>query len=322
MHDPAGSYATAALVTGATGCIGRAVCRELVTHGYRVLGLARNDAARARLPYGVVAVPGDIRNPAAWDSAIERAHVVIHLAVPSEIGSGKKDRADAERDADELASILDRLCASVRRHKKRFIHTFGSLMYDPGADGRVRETSAISSGRGYGLRHRKAYPVLTRHRKRGLRAMSVNPCFVYGPGGWFESGMLDPMSRGQSVFIGDGTQPMHYVEAGDAAVGYRLAIERGLDGDDYLLADDEPSTLGEFTRLVAREMGAPAPVSIPEEELIPVLGDWAVEAYTTCYPVDSTRARERLGWAPRYRTIREGVPDVVRAWKRARSAAA
>ena len=110
---------------------------------------------------------------------------------------------------------------------------------------------------------------------------------------------------------------MHYIEAGDAAVGYRLAIERGLDGDDYLLADEKPTTLGDFTRLVAREMGAPPPVSIPEEELIPVLGDWAVEAYTTCPKVDSTRARERLGWRPRYRTIEEGIPVVVRAWKRA-----
>jgi nucleoside-diphosphate-sugar epimerase len=322
MYDPANSYATAVLVTGATGCIGRAVCRELVTNGYRVLGLARNEASRARLPYGVVAVHGDVRDPSAWEAAIQRADVVIHLAVPDHIGSGKVDRAAARRGADELAAILDRLCLTVRRNKKRLIHTFGSLLYEADADGYVRETSALSSGRGFGIRHPVAYPVLAKHRKRGLKAISVNPTFVYGPGGWFEHAMLEPMSRGQSAFAGEGTQTMHYIEAGDAAVGYRLAIERGLDGDDYLLADDKPTTLGDFTRLVAREVGAPPPVSIPEEELIPVLGDWAVEAYTTCPKVDSSRARERLGWAPRYRTIEEGVPVVVRAWKRAQRVAA
>ena len=322
MYDPANSYATAVLVTGATGAIGRAVCRELVTHNYRVLGLAHNEAARRRLPYGVVSVSGDVRNPAAWDSAIDRADVVIHLAVPAEIGSGKKDRAAADRDADELAAILDRLCDTTRRHKKRFIHTFGALLYEPDADGWVRETSALAAGRGFGIRHARAYALLTKHRKRGLRAMSVNPTFMYGPGGWFESAMLEPMSQGQSAFAGDGMQTMHFIEAADTAVGYRLAIENGLDGDDYLLSDDKPTTLGEFTRLVAREMGAPAPISIPEEELIPVLGDWAVEAYTYCPKVDSTRARERLGWSPRYRTIEEGVPEVVRAWKRARRLAA
>jgi nucleoside-diphosphate-sugar epimerase len=321
MYDPAKDYATAVLVTGASGCIGRAVCRELVTHGYRVLGLVRTAEVRESLSYGVVAVLGDIRNPAPWESAIERADAVVHLAVPSEIGGGKKEREDAERDSDELAAILDRLCRHVHRNKKRLIHTFGALMYEPDADGWVRETCPISSGRGFGIRHRKAYPVLARHRKRGLRAISVNPAFVYGQGGWFEHGVLEPMSRGQSTYIGEGTQTMHYVAASDAAVAYRLALERGLDGDDYLIADERPSTLGEFTRLVAREMGAPAPVSIPEETLIPILGGWTVEAYTFCPKVDSTKAREQLGWTPRFRTIEEGVPGVVREW-RARSAAA
>ncbi len=321
MYDPAKDYATAVLVTGATGAIGSAVCRELVTHGYRVLGLIHTPESKSRLSYGVVAVHGDIRDPAPWESAIERADVIVHLAVPTDIGSGKKDRADAQRDADELAAILDKLCGYVRRNKKRLVHTFGSLLYEPGADGWVRETSAISSGRGYGIRHRKAYPVLTRHRKKGLRAMSVNPTFVYGQGGWFEGGVLEPMSRGQSSYIGEGTQNMHYVEAADAAVAYRLAIERGLDGEDYLIADDQPSTIGDFTRLVAREVGAPAPKPVPEEDLIPILGDWCVEAYTFCPKVDSTKAREQLGWAPRYKTIEQGVPHVVREWRQAHAAA-
>jgi len=201
-YDPAEDYATAVLVTGATGAIGRAVCRELVTHGYRVLGLARNAEAKARLEYGVVAVVGDIRDPAPWESAIERSDVVIHLAVPADIGQGKEEREDAERDAEELAAVLDRLCVFVRRHKKRLVNTFGSLLYEPGPDGWVRDSSPISSGRGFGIRHRKTYPVFARHRKKGLRAISVNPTFIYGSGGWFEHGVLEPMSRGQSSFIG------------------------------------------------------------------------------------------------------------------------
>ena len=152
--------------------------------------------------------------------------------------------------------------------------------------------------------------------------MSVNPAFVYGRGGWFEHGMLEPMGRGQAVLIGDGTRAMHYIAASDAASGYRLAIEHGLDGDDYLLADDRPTTLGEFTRLVARELGVPEPKPVPEEDLVPLLGEWNVEAYTFCPKVDSTKARERLGWTPRYRTIEEGVPAVIREYKRARLSAA
>jgi len=320
IYDPAEGLSTRVLVTGATGAIGRAVCRELVLHGYRVLGLVRTEEAAERLPYAVVPIFGNIRDPKGWEPAIAGVDVVVHLAMAGDIGQGKQVRADANRDADEIAAILDRLCDAVRRKKKRLIHTFGALMYEPGPSGWVSEGSPIATGRGYGIRHAKTYPVLERHRKRGLRAISVNPAFVYGRGGWFERGVLEPMSRGQSAFLGDGNQTMHYIEASDAAAGYRLAIERGLEGDDYLLADDRPSTIGEFTRLVAREMGAPPPVSIPEEDAIAMLGTWTYEAYTFCPKVDSTRARERLGWAPKFRTIEQGVPAVIRAWKRERSA--
>lgn len=320
MYDPSREYAVSALVLGPTGAIGRAVSRELVVSGYRVYGLARNADAKARLPYAVVGVIGDVRSPERWENVIERVDVVVNCTAPSGLATGIMDRAYAEREGEALAEILDRLCTTLRRAKKRFVHTFGSPLFEPDARGWVRENYAISSGRGYGLRHRHTYPVLTNHRKKGLKAVAMCPAFVYGRGGWFEHGVLDKMAEGKSTFIGEGTQPMHYIAASDVATGYRLAIEHGLDGEDYLLGDDKPSTLGEFTRLVAKEMGAPPPVSVPEEDLAPVIGDWAVEAYTLCPKVDSAKAREHLGWTPRFHTIEEGVPVVVREYKRARVA--
>jgi nucleoside-diphosphate-sugar epimerase len=304
------------LVTGATGAIGRAVCRDLVVNGYLVLGLIRNLEAKERLPYAVIPVLGDIREPASWEHGVEQADILINLALHPMPVSGPKEREQAQREANQIAGVVDGVAALCRRHKKLMIHTFGALLYDPDPDGWVRETSERSSGRGFGIRHQTTYPVLQKHRKRGLRAISVNPSFVYGSGGWFENGVLRPMSRGESSMIGDGSQTMHYIEASDAASGYRLAIEKGIPGEDYLLADDVPSTIGEFTTLVAREMGAPPPTWIPEEDLVPVLGSWTVEAYTTCSKVDSTKARRDLGWAPRFRTIQEGVPPVVRAFRR------
>ena len=318
MYDPSQEYATSVLVLGPTGAIGRAVARELVLNGYRVYGLIREEAARERLPYAVVGVIGDLRAPEKWDTAIERTQVVVNCAFPNDLGRGPQTREQAAGDAEELGRILDRICDAMRRWKRRYVHTFGALLYEPDGNGWVRENSAIASGRGYGIRHQITWPIFARQRKKGLKAMSVNPAFIYGRGGWFEHGVLEPMSRGERVvLIGEGNQTMHYVSAFDAGAGYRLALQHGLDGDDYLLADDRPSTLGEFTRLVAKEMGAPEPKPVPEEDLIATLGAWSVEAYTFCPKVDSTKARERLGWTPRYPTIDVGVPAVVREYKRA-----
>ena len=304
------------LVTGATGAIGLAVCRDLTTHGYQVFGLARSVSARARLPYATIAVNGDIRHPEAWESWIRQVDAVIHLAVPTdEFGGGPKEREEAEKDARIMADILNRLATLCRKSKKLLIHTFGALLYEPDAEGWVRESCAISSGKGFGIRHRIAYPVLERQRQKGLKAISVNPAFVYGRGGWFTNGVLLPMSQGRSTMIGDGTQTMHYIAATDTAAGYRLAIEKGIVGEDYLLADDQPSTIGEFTRLVAKELDAPVPTPVPEATLIPILGAWTVEAYTFCPKVDSSKARRHLGWAPQYRTIQDGIPVVVREYR-------
>jgi nucleoside-diphosphate-sugar epimerase len=320
MYDPSSEYATSVLVLGATGAIGSAVSRDLIVNGYRVYGLIRDEASRARLPYAVVGVIGDMRTPKQWEAAIEQSQIVVNCTFPRHLGAATT-RDQAEQEAKELAGILDDVLDAVRRRKRRMVQTFGALLYEPDASGWVRENSAISSGRGFGIRHKYTYPVFDKQRKKGLKAMSVNPAFVYGRGGWFEHGMIRSMLEGKAVIIGDGTQTMHYIAASDAASGYRLAIENGLDGDDYLLADDRPATLGEFTKLVARELGAPEPKPVPEEELIPVMGEWAVEAYTFCPKVDSTKARERLGWTPRYRTIEEGVPAVIRGLKRARLSA-
>lgn len=316
MYDPTHEYSRNILVTGATGMIGRAVCRELVVNGYRVHGLVRNDIARAKLEYAVIAVMGDIRRPEAWENAIKKCDAVINLALPADFSSGKVERADAEKHAALMAEVLERFGDICRRQKKKFIHTFGSLMYEPDANGWVRENSPLSSGRGYGVRHRVVYPVLQDLRKRGLRAISVNPSFLYGLGGWFENGVLRPLSEGRFRILGDGTQTMHYVASSDAAAAYRLALEHGLEGEDYLIADDEPSTIGECARLVAKELGVPAPGNLPEEDAVAMLGDWAYEAYTYCPKVDSTKAREHLGWTPKYRTIQDGMPILVREFKR------
>jgi len=320
MYDPTAEYAASALVLGPTGAVGRAVSRELVVNGYRVYGLARNAEARARLPYAVIGVMGDIRSPERWANVIERVDVVVNCVAPAGLVSGIMDRATAQREAEGLAEILDRLCTTMRRAKKRLVQSFAALAYEPDAKGWVRENYAISSGRGFGLRHRLLQPVFASHRRKGLKAISLCPAFIYGRGGWFEQSVLDPMAQGRSTYIGDGTQTMHYIAASDVGVGYRLAIEHGFDGEDYLLADDRPVMLGAFTQLVAKEMGAPSPIGVPEEELAPVIGDWAVEAYSYCPKVDSTKAREQLGWTPRFRTIEDGVPVVVREYKRARIA--
>ena len=68
------------LVTGASGWIGSASVKELISSGHHVLGLARNDAAAAKIArLGAEVVHGSLDDLASLRSAATLAEGVVAL---------------------------------------------------------------------------------------------------------------------------------------------------------------------------------------------------------------------------------------------------
>lgn len=65
-------------ITGATGYLGRALVRSLLTRGHRVLALVR-PGSEARVPPGAEIVIGDALRPDTYASAIPRGSVFVQL---------------------------------------------------------------------------------------------------------------------------------------------------------------------------------------------------------------------------------------------------
>src|SRR5262245_17853985 len=69
------------VVTGATGMIGRALCKRLIASGYQVVAFSRDpQKARQSVPGAAEYVAWTVSESGPWASAIDGAHAVIHLA--------------------------------------------------------------------------------------------------------------------------------------------------------------------------------------------------------------------------------------------------
>jgi len=291
------------LVTGASGFLGRATCAELRGRGHDVAALVRRPGSE---PEGTRAVAGDLAGapePLRAALAAERPECVIHLA--AEIAS---QRDPAKIDAVNVEGTRRLLEACVAAGVRRFV--FASTVVTGEAHGALLdEDSALPVETAYG-RSKQAGEQLV--RASGLETAIVRPSHVYGPGGWYAEEFVARLRRpGRFAVIGTGKNLWDVVRVEDVASALADVAERAPDGALYHVADDEPITAYDFVALTARALGVGAPRRIPARLARLVAGREPVLAVTRSARSSNARIKRELGWAPRFPTAREGVPDAV-----------
>jgi nucleoside-diphosphate-sugar epimerase len=108
-------------VTGASGFLGRAVCREALARGHEIVALSRRPSTDTDA--GITWVRGDIREPDTWRGRLAGADAVLHLAASLD---GAPD--------DQLAVAVDGTRALVDAMAdagvERLVHISSLAVYD------------------------------------------------------------------------------------------------------------------------------------------------------------------------------------------------
>ena len=319
----AGTKTLTIAVTGASGTVGPALLERLSASPRvgRVIALGRNLTEPMERTPGVEFRETDIRDHAAVTRAVEGADVVVHMAYALYgVTPGESDLFETNVEGTQHVAR-----AAAAAGAKRFVYTSSGVVYGFRPDNPqplTEEHAMRASSRHFYSRHKSQAELLVKEAldDTDTDAYIFRPCAVVGPhaaGGAFSAlpgtvvraGMAAlrglarvglrpafpaPPVALQFVHEDDVAQAVERAALGDAPAGiYNLAGDGAVDGDDAL-------------RLMGiRVLPLPRAVvhagfrllsNVPP--FLPALA-WQ-EAATEPLMMDTAKARDELGWRPRF----------------------
>ncbi|WP_224753264.1 NAD-dependent epimerase/dehydratase family protein [Paenibacillus terricola] len=224
-----------AVVTGAAGFIGAAVCRELLSKGWQVYAIIRPGSAAARLPRGEEAlqlIEGDLLQPSSWQGQLETAAAAgerfdcwLQLGWAGVAGAARNDAwqtANVEAAADSVRLAARLGCNSWIGAGSQA--EYGQM--EGRADEGAIEAPTTAYGRAKLTAGRQALEEATLH---GLNGYWVRIFSVYGPDdndNWLIPGLVRQLMAGESPAMTLGEQRWDYVYIDDAAASFTLLAEQ------------------------------------------------------------------------------------------------
>ena len=301
-------------VTGASGVIGSRVVPALLTAGHQVTAVMRSPSkgeALARRGATVRAV--DLFAPAELRAAVAGHDVVINLAthIPPSMLRVFVPGAWRENDRirrDGSANLVD---AALAVGATRFIQESFAPTYPDNGDAWIDESIPLAPVR-YNRTVVDAEASARRFTDGGGVGVVLRFAAFYGPDAYQLGDMIALVRRGWAPLLGPSYSYMSSVSHDDAAAAVVAALD--VPAGAYNVCDDEPLRHRAFADALADALGAPPPRLAPAWSAY--LGGSLGRMLARSQRISNAKLRAAIGWAPRYRSVREGFPAVVGAFPR------
>ena len=228
------------------------------------------------------------------ERALKKAEAIV-VSIPPRDGTGAAvERLEAAINA----------AADLRR--VLYYSTIG--VYGDHGGGWVDETSATLTRTARGLARLEDEARWTAAaRARGVEADILRLAGIYGPG----RNALVNLRQGQARRIVKPGQVFNRAHVDDIAELTRLVLTRGLEGQIWNVADDEPAPPQDVVAYAAALLGLPPPPEEPFDEAR--LSSMTAEFYADNKRVSIAKAKTVLGFVPAYPTYREGLRALAEA---------
>ena len=307
------------LITGATGFIGRELCRKLAVDGFDLRLVVRNNNAGLPVDAEIVKIV-DINESTDWQKALAGVDVVVHLAAIAHI-TGKKsvDLMASEIRKVNVEGVRCLALACAKAGVQRFIFISSVKVNGEGADLPYNEDDAPAPQDLYGKSKQEAEEFLAEIASQtGLKIVILRPPLVYGVGVKANfrnlirlAGIGLPLpfkgiyNRRSFIYIGN------FVDAISRCITHPKAI-----GETFLVSDDEDISTPDLIRTIALAMGKkPLLFFLPQGFLRGVLGlvgkSQEMDKLTGSLCVNCHKIKDLLGWTPPF-TLKDGIKQTVK----------
>lgn len=299
------------VVSGATGLIGRELCKRLQEKGYAVVVLTRSpDKARQVVPGAAEYVAWRPAESGAWASHIDGAWGVVHLAGAS-IAAHRwtEERKRAIRDSRIIGTRGIVAAIAAAAHKPQVLVNGSAIgYYGPHDDTPLDEGAAPGSGFLAGLVMQWEAEAL-KAEQAGVRTVVVRTGIVLDK----NDGALAQMMRPFRFFAGGpvlpGTQWFSWIHSSDEVGIILLALEDERVRGPINATAPTPQTNRDFARTLGKVMGRPALIPVPGFALKLLFGELA-DSLTTGQRIVPRKARE-LGYHFQYSTSEEALRRIL-----------
>jgi nucleoside-diphosphate-sugar epimerase len=118
-------------------------------------------------------------------------------------------------------------------------------------------------------------------------------------------GLIEPVRKRQFPIVGDGGGMMSFIHLDDAAAATVLALKHDGSGI-YNIVDDDPAPVRDWLPKLAESLDAKPPRHVPKWLARLFAGQAAVIMGTQARGASNAKAKQQLGWTPRYPSWRDG----------------
>jgi nucleoside-diphosphate-sugar epimerase len=302
-------------IAGASGVLGRRLVAQFTAREHAVIGLVRSPKAEN----AVREAGGEPRHADLFDAeslarAAEGCDTVIHAAtaIPVKQKTTPADWAMNDRIRRKGTRCLTEAAAKIGA--KTYLQQSIAWVARPKDDSPFDEDSptvpepAIQSAIDAEAIAREAGAA------EGFAVSILRGGFFYDSGSAHTRMIGDALRKRQMPIIGSGESMWAMIHSDDAASAYVAAAEKPRSGV-WHITDNELVPARTFLKEFAARLGAPTPRRVPVWLARWLAGEQAVEYFTRSTRTTNARFRSEFGWTPRYPTYREGLDQIVAAWK-------